>query len=419
MLDSVGMVPVKSGGDMQMQHDNSKAQGLLRLLTQGLLTHAEQKTANELGDRSQYIGMSDIGKGMECMRSAVASKLGLSATPVAAGVDPNDLDRILGRQIVLQRGHWQEHGIEKALAATGVKLLPQLEICIEYQGVPIKTHLDFTLVWGGQRPAVRILELKSNERIPDSLYASYEAQLYGQVGLLKSCWDEPCFSVSETELQSVTFPQAVQAVFGVTLHDSPDNVDIEAWVLSISLSEVRPFGPYLPEESMLETCLKTAVAIWRTAEDVRRGNLELNIIDYCRGFHPLCDWCDANADCPKFKDVSIPSDSACGLELEELVMLKERKTALEKHIAETEQCIRQTYHLVGTQDWISTGAHRFRVATVAGRRTLDRFQIEDTLTSLIGDEVKAQIALEQCEKTGRPHERLYISRINKRLKSAA
>ncbi|QJB56545.1 hypothetical protein [Pseudodesulfovibrio sp. zrk46] len=405
-----------------MPHENLKAQGLLRLLTQGLLAHAEQKTVCELGDRSQYIGMSDIGKGMECMRAAVASKLGLSATPAAsavAGLDPDALARTLSRQIILQRGHWQEHGIEKALTATGVKLLPQLEICIEHSGVPIKAHLDFTLVWGGRRPAVRILELKSNERIPDSLYASYEAQLYGQMGLLYACWGEPCFSVPETEMELVTFPQAVQAMFGVTLPDSPNTVDIEAWVLSISLSEVRPFGPYLADEMMLATCLQTAVAIWRAAEDIRAGNLELNDLYYCRGFHPLCDWCDVNADCPKFRDISIPADSACGLELEELAILKERKTALEGRIAEAEERIKQTYRLIGGQDWISTEDHRFRIATVAGRRTLDRSQVVDTLTSLIGDELKVEAALEQCEKAGRSHERLYVSKINKPLKSAA
>ena len=405
-----------------MQRENMKTQGLLRLLTQGLLAHAEQKTARELGDRSQYIGMSDIGKGMECMRAAVASKLGLSAIPAATAVGgfaPDDVACVLGRQIILQRGHWQEYGIEKALAATGVKLVPQLEISIEHSEVPIKAHLDFTLAWGGQRPAVRILELKSNERIPDTLYASYEAQLYGQVGMLKSCWTEPCFSAPGTGLQSVTFPQIVQGLFGVMLPESPDTVDIEAWVLSISMAKVRPFGPYLPDETMLEACLQTAVGIWRTTEDVRSGSLQLNDLDYCRGFHPLCDWCDVNVDCPKFQAASIPSDSVCGLELEELAMLKDRKAALEGRIAEAEERIRQTFHLVGGQDWISTGDYRFRVTTVAGRRTLDRSLVADKLTSLIGDELKAQTALEQCEKAGRPHDRLYIGAINKTLKSAA
>ena len=405
-----------------MQHDNTKAQGLLRLLTQGLLAYGEQKTTRELGDRSRYIGMSDIGKGMECMRAAVASKLGLSAIPAATAVGelaPDDMAHVLGRQIILQRGHWQEYGIEKALAATGVKLVPQLEISIEHSGVPVKAHLDFTLIWGGQRPAVRILELKSNERIPDSLYSSYEAQLYGQVGLLKSCWAEPCFSVPQTKLQQVTFPQAIQSLFGVDLPESSDNVDIEAWVLSISMSEVKPFGPYLADMGMLEVCLQTAVGIWWTTEDVRSGNLELNDLDYCRGFHPLCDWCDVNADCPKFQAVNIPSDSACGLELEELAMLKERKTALEERIAEAEERIRQTYSLIGARDWISTGDHRFRVATMAGRKILDRSLVLDTLSSLIGNEIKAQSALEECEKAGKPYDRLYVGKINKPLKSAA
>lgn len=405
-----------------MHHDDIKTQGLIRLLTQGLLAHGEQKTACDLGDRSQYIGMSDIGKGMECMRAAVASKLGMSAVPAASalgGLASDDLVRVLGRQIILQRGHWQEYGIEKALLATGVKVVPQLEINIEHDGVPIKAHLDFTLVWGGKRPAVRILELKSNERIPESLYASYEAQLYGQVGLLKSCWAEPCFSVPQTELQQVTFPRAIQSLFGVGLPESSDSVDIEAWVLSISMSDVKPFGPYLPDMDMLEVCLQTAVGIWLTTEDVRSGNLELNDLDYCRGFHPLCDWCDVNADCPKFQAVNIPSDSACGLELVELAILKERKTTLEKRITESEERIRQTYSLIGAKDWISTEDHRFRVTTIAGRKTIDRSQVLDKLTSLIGDELKAQTALEQCEKSGKPFERLYVSKINKMLKSAA
>jgi hypothetical protein len=409
-----------------MQHDDTKAQGLLRLLTEGLVAHAEQKTAAELGDRSQYIGMSDIGKGLECVRAAVASKLGLSAIPAATAVGElasDDLARVLGKQIVLQRGHWQEMGIEKVLTATGIKLVPQLEICTEQSGVPIKAHLDFTLVWGGQRPAVRILELKSNRRIPDSLYSSYEAQLYGQVGLLKSCWDKPCFTVPEEHnrigFAGATFPQVARRLFGVELPDIPDAVDIEAWVLSISMDQVKPFGPYLPDETMLEACMQTAVGIWRTIEDVRSGNLELNDLDYCLGFHPLCDWCDVNADCPKFQAMSIPSDSACGLELEELAMLKERKTVLEERIADAEERIRQTYRLIGTQDWISTGDHRFRVATVAGRRTLDRSLLVDKLTSLTGDELKAQTALEQCERTGRQHDRLYVGKINKALKTAA
>jgi len=404
-----------------MQHDKGKAEGLIRLLTQGLLAHSEGETARELGDRSQYVGMSDVGKGMECMRAAVAAKLGVSIIPAATavnGISADDLPKVLGQQIILQRGHWQEHGIEKALTATGVKLIPQLEICIEHSGVLIKAHLDFTLVWGGTRPAVRILELKSNARIPDSLYASYEAQLYGQVGLLKSCWGTPCFSAPGTELHMATFPQVIRSLFGVDLPETAESVDIEAWELSLSMAEVKPFGPYLPDESMLEVCLQTAVGIWRTTEDVREGNLRLNDLDFCRGFHPLCDWCDVNEDCPKFQGSSIASDSDCALELEKLANLKEQKAALEGRIAESEKLVRQTYRLVGGQDWISTGSHRFRVASVAGRKTLDRSLVLKSLGALIGDEAKAQSTLEQCERKGKPYDRLYVGKINMPLKAA-
>nr|WP_321512945.1 hypothetical protein [uncultured Pseudodesulfovibrio sp.] len=409
-----------------MQHDDMKAQGLMRLLTQGLLAYSEQKTSKELGDRSQYIGMSDIGKGMECMRAAVASKLGMSRTPSTESISkqtPDELAHVLGRQIILQRGHWQEDGIQKALEATGMKLVPQLEICIAHDGVPIKAHLDFTLVWGGMKPAVRVLELKSNERIPASLYSSYEAQLYGQVGLLKTFWNKPCFSVQEKGIEKATFPQAIRALFGVELPESPDPVDIEGWVLSISMSTVKPFGPYLAEITMLDLCLQTAVAIWRTAEDVRAGNLALNDLDYCRGFHPLCDWCDVNADCPKFQGLDISElDSASCLELEELALLKDKRDHLTERIAETEQRIKRTYRLANLNDenpWLIAGNNRFRVAMVAGRKTLDRNQMVETLNMVTSDSLKAQKLLGQCEKTGNDYERLYVGKINKPLKSAA
>ena len=42
-----------------------KSASLLALIASGLHTHAEQATALTLGDRSQYIGLSDIGRALE------------------------------------------------------------------------------------------------------------------------------------------------------------------------------------------------------------------------------------------------------------------------------------------------------------------------------------------------------------------
>ncbi|MBI9088204.1 MAG: hypothetical protein JEZ12_03210 [Desulfobacterium sp.] len=413
-----------------MQHDKKKSDALLSLLTQGLLAYSEKETARQLGDRSLYIGMSDIGKGMECLRSAVASKIGVGSKSMADTISAlplTEIAQILGRQIILQRGHWQETGIENALTATGVKLIPQLEISIYVNGIPIKAHLDFTIVWGGQKPAVRIIELKSNEHIPDILYASYEAQLYGQAGLLKACWNKPCFSVPDEYngegVTGVTFPQAIHQMFGVELPALPGGVDIEAWVLSISMSTVKPFGPYKPDQSMLTACLRIAKNIWIAKEEILAGNKKLNDLNYCYGFHPLCDWCDFNENCPKFQGKDITDlDPQCGVELNELAKLKEQRNALNKKITAAENRIRKTYHLANQTNrvtWLTADDFRFKVSTVAGRKTLDREVLAKEISAVLGDEDMAQSILKRSEKVGKPFERLFVSKINKIASAAA
>ena len=47
-----------------VQAEEHRAQGLMTLLARGLLESSAQKTASSLGDRSQYIGMSDIGRAL-------------------------------------------------------------------------------------------------------------------------------------------------------------------------------------------------------------------------------------------------------------------------------------------------------------------------------------------------------------------
>ena len=413
-----------------MQHDKKKSDGLLALLTQGLLTHSENETLRQLGDRSLYIGMSDIGKGFECLRSAVAGKIGMRSKPALDTIrelPAAEIAQILGRQIILQRGHWQETGIESALKATGVKLIPQLEISIDFNGLPIKAHLDFTIVWGGQKPAVRIIELKSNEHIPEILYSSYEAQLYGQVGLLKACWNQPCFSVPEeyngVVIMGATFPQVIHQMFGVELPETPEGVDIEAWALSISMSTIKPFGPYKPDSSMLTACLKIAEKIWVAKKEILAGNKKLNDLDYCYGFHPLCDWCDFNETCPKFMGKDITDlDPVCGIELNELAKLKEQRNALNKYIAAVEDRIRKTYHLANQTNrltWLTADDFRFKVSTVAGRKTIDMEVLTKEIIAILGDEGVAQSIIERSEKLGKPFERLFISKINKIVSSAA
>ncbi|MBU1195226.1 MAG: hypothetical protein KKE62_16010 [Proteobacteria bacterium] len=411
-----------------MQLDNKK-DGLLRFLTAGILKYSHETTALQLGDRSQYIGLSDIGKGMECLRAAVAGKAGLIEhlhDKDVPGLSAGELRSVLEKQIILQRGHWQEYGLQNAIMATGVKLIPQLEICIEYNGIPIKAHLDFTIVWGGGKPTVRVIELKSNELIPDHLYASYEAQMYGQIGLLKECWQKPCFSVTaehnQIEFNDVTFPEAAAQLFGVSLPDTPENVDIEAWVLSISMTQIKPFGPYFPDNIMLNTCLQIAERIWNEKEEILSGNISLDDVQYCSGFHPLCDFCNVNQDCPKFKDQDIlEHDPSFEAELEKLADLKEQESVIQKKRDVIEQRIKNTYRLINGNKigWLKTSGYRFKVSTMPGRKSLDRDKLQDNMAAHIHDGISVDDVLEQCQKTSSPYERLYINKINKKRISAA
>ena len=54
---------------------NTGAEGLLEILCCGLERDAEQRKANRLGDRSRYVGLSNIAKMLDCPRAALATKL--------------------------------------------------------------------------------------------------------------------------------------------------------------------------------------------------------------------------------------------------------------------------------------------------------------------------------------------------------
>ena len=100
---------------MDETNRNTGAEGLLKILRCGLERSAEQRTAIQLGDRSQYVGMSDIAKMLNCPRTALAAKL---YTP-----EYRSNDEALKHKITFQRGHWFETGIHQALVGYGFRIL--------------------------------------------------------------------------------------------------------------------------------------------------------------------------------------------------------------------------------------------------------------------------------------------------------
>ena len=171
-----------------------REKALLEVIRQGFLVSSRSQTHAMLGDRTSYVGMSDVGKYLECPRAAVASRI---------FPEPENLDRLLP----LQRGHWFEQGIGEGLSALGLRVLPQLEIDWIYKDTPIRAHLDFTLVWDSPRKAVRILEVKSTENIPTEPYPSHLIQVKGQTSLLAALWHHPVFSVRNTSGEQICMPE--------------------------------------------------------------------------------------------------------------------------------------------------------------------------------------------------------------------
>ena len=382
-----------------------RTEGLRALIRQGLQAVSTQNTAAHLGDRSTYVGMSDIGQHWECPRAALARKV-LPTT--------DSLERLL----TLQRGHWFEAGVGQALASLGLNVLPQLEIKWQHQGVPIKAHLDFVLVWGAPVNAIRILEVKSTDKLPASPHDSHLLQLHGQIGLLTKAWNKPVFSLRAADgtllHDKMTFPQLCLAHLGLPLPKQAEELNMEAWLLCLSMKEVKAFGPYGFNQAMLDTALDHAVQLWGDLTAHRAGNLSLSQVTCVQGFYPICSYCEYNGDCPKFpQGVQMPQWEPA---LEKLAALKEQRTALDNEIKEMETVLKLVHRQSGTRDWVDTGNYRFRMSVAAGRSTLNREALHEELTDIflfegLGD-IDVDALLARCERVGSPFEKLSISPIN-------
>lgn len=177
-------------------------QGVLSVLTQGLVACSQNHTATTLGDRSRYVGMSDIGKAADCLRAAVAGKVYPPEAQIADNQAGHD---VLLRNLRMRRGQWFENGVAEAFRLAGTPLLHQMSIHTRHNQTPVIAHLDFVFVTGGEAPRVQVVEMKSCEQIPETAYAAHEVQLSGQIGMLKALWNRPAFMSWPGPLR--TFPE--------------------------------------------------------------------------------------------------------------------------------------------------------------------------------------------------------------------
>ena len=171
---------------------------LMITLQTALQQLALQHTVEMLGDRSTYLGASDIGA---CPRKTILSKL---KTPEA------DLVTLLR----FRRGHMAEDIVAAAFTAAGFTNFKR-QVEVRYSGdVPVMAHLDFVFI-SEARKTMAVLEVKSPETIPEHPYGSWETQLYLQMGLLANCY--PDYTVEKGAILAVNFgEQGMQLFNGYT-----------------------------------------------------------------------------------------------------------------------------------------------------------------------------------------------------------
>ena len=382
----------------------SRADALLEVIRQGIFVSGERQKNATLGDRTAYVGMSDLAKYTDCPRAALAEKL-----------LPHNFS--LERLLPMQRGHWFEEGIGLCLVDLGLHVLPQLEICHTFEAVPIRAHLDLTLVWDRPRPAVRILEIKSMGQIPQKPYNAHVVQVQGQTSLLQALWDKPAFSLSagngRKQQQGVSLRELCASQFNIDMPASAKDVSIEGWLLCLSMKDAQAFGPYSFDADVLEQVQCAAHDFWQNLHEMKEGNLSLDSIPHAQGFHPLCGCCPYNAYCPKYTQGAYQPqwEPAIG----KLDALKHQRSALDSEIKEVELALKQAYRLSDTQDWISTGQHRFRQSVTAGRRTLDEVSLKEEIDGICAsagiDQIDVDAMLRRHEREGPPSTRLSVARI--------
>jgi len=383
------------------------ADKLLALIAKGLQEHASQSTASQLGDRTQYIGMSDIAMMQECPRLAVLRKV----EPMNDdSVSMDNYERVLKRQLTLQRGHWLEDGIANALYANGFKVIPQLELSIMAGKVPIKVHFDFVLIGENSiRPIIRVVELKSTANIPKIPSKAYETQIQGQVSLLHAYWNQPVFNLRDAHgillYENKTFPEICHAYLGAVVAESVDTVDIQGWLLCISMNDAKAFGSYTPNAYMVNLCKKTAQFQWEYMQQYQLKR-DMCSIPYAKGFCLVCSFCEYINSCPKFVGTAIPEWEKTLDELENLKALRD-KTIEEISILEND--IKQSIFPTDLKGkWIEAGRHRFRVTEQQGRKTLDRERLLEELMPIMGEDNVKQLLL-TCETEGAPFSRIYTN----------
>lgn len=224
-------------------------------LHMAMLDLAAERTKEELGDRSKYLGASEIGK---CHRQVILNKM-------------FKIQHSLKTLFIFERGHMTEDVIYKALVQSGIKPIRQYECTYEnISGMKVIAHIDFTIMINN---SIYIIECKSvgSIGVPDNPYPEHEEQLSIQMNL--------------------------------ALLKNPGKI-IKGGILYVSMDgDMKLFSEgYSPSNSLFKYQMEKALDIWETYQ------MALGVTDI-RGFSqtiettpgPLCAFCPHSGTCPRMK----------------------------------------------------------------------------------------------------------------------
>jgi hypothetical protein len=214
------------------------------------LNAKSKKDSRHLGNRSTYVGASDI---CGCPRKAVLSK----KHPVE-----HDSPTLLK----FARGHMAEELVDDIFRTGG--LTPQREVEIRHPNHPdLLCHIDF--LFKSKTGRRHVMELKATDGIPDEPYRNWVDQLHFQMGLL-----------------ALKYP----------------DTEIGGSILAVDLNKGRyhEFNSYRPNDLIMELLVQKGLHIRSALHGMEEAKAESGI---------LCGYCPYREGCPAFAgEVAIPEE---------------------------------------------------------------------------------------------------------------
>ncbi|MBN2569817.1 MAG: hypothetical protein JXB42_10355 [Deltaproteobacteria bacterium] len=244
------------------------------IIEKGIRKHISVKSAADLGDRTGYVGASDVSG---CIRQAVLSKKHPARFSLAA------LVRFI-------RGHITESIVKCALDAENIEYIYQPEYTHPHASY-LKVHPDFVI--NVSKGGILVLECKSVDDMPSEPHIGWPRQLHYQMGIL-------------------------------ALNDISTDIKGATVAVSVGDGQIKTFDNFQPDAAFFGLLVKKAEKIWDHL------NLDTDASEIPTEEGPLCAWCHYRPDCPAFSISEKVPEVPLYDELEEYLTLRTAKNEAEK-----------------------------------------------------------------------------------------